>query len=175
VRLGGTYIRVCTHEYMHTYVLHACMHTYIHIHTHTHTHTHIHIHTYIHTYTYMHIYKYTYMHICTHIHMLTYICTHTQATHIWAVQLNELAAKVVLHPDDEIAGLKVFCRFFFKKTLLCLFFSTPPFFLIYSCFLFPPFPSISFGSLTPLRSPNLLSLPLPLALSSSLYPPLDST
>ena len=29
-----------------------------------------------------------------------------QVTHIWAVQLNEFAAKVVLHPDDEIAALK---------------------------------------------------------------------
>jgi hypothetical protein len=149
---------------MHTYVLHACMHTYIHIHTHTHTHTHIHIHAYIHTYTYMHIYKYTYMHICTHIHMLTYICTHTQATHIWAVQLNELAAKVVLHPDDEIAGLKVFCRFFFKKTLLCLFLH-PPFF--FNLFLFS-FPSLPLDFLRFPHSPSLPQPPLSPAPSRSL-------
>ena len=74
------------YTYIHTCMLHACMHAYIHIYIHAHTHTHTHTHT-PDTYTYTH--THTHIHTHTHVFMVRFrgVCTSLQTGHRDAIYI----------------------------------------------------------------------------------------
>ena len=64
-----TYIHVCVHTYMYTYI-HVRVHTCTHTHMYAYTHVRIHTCTRTHMYTYIHVHLKT----CTHVHVYTCTC-----------------------------------------------------------------------------------------------------